>query len=101
MGLSCSLFPWENWEWPKAFATSQCMKPKSYFYFRALWALLFLGHLCADVLQNAYEGEMQLYLLTLSRWTLLVQVADNLLQLICAAEALECVHMFLQTLESD
>lgn len=61
------------------------MQPKCYFYFRTLWALIFLGHLCADVLQTAYDGEIQLYLVTVSRWTLLVQVADNMLQLYCAA----------------
>jgi len=56
-----------------------------------LWALIFLGHLCADVLLNAYDGQIQLYFLTLSRWALLVQVADNMSQLYCAASGLEAL----------
>eukprot|EP00438_Fugacium_kawagutii_P026661 Skav231868 [mRNA] locus=scaffold54:16633:30722:- [translate_table: standard] len=34
---------WENWEWPRAVATSPCMQPTTYFYFRMLWTLIFLS----------------------------------------------------------
>lgn len=71
MDLSCSLAPWDNWEWPRAVATS--------------------GHFCADLLLTAYDGEVQLYLLSLSRWALVVQVADNMLQLYCTASGLDAL----------
>lgn len=67
------------------------MQPKSYFYFRMLWTLIFLGHFCADLLLTAYDGEVQLYLLSLSRWALVVQVADNMLQLYCTASGLDAL----------
>ncbi|CAJ1387466.1 unnamed protein product [Effrenium voratum] len=53
------------------------MKPRPFLVFRALWFLIFLGHLCADIVQQCLDGEIWAYLLGLNRWSLLLQVADQ------------------------
>jgi len=87
MGVSCSLAPrWQAWEWPKAFATSPLLRPRAYLLLRALWALLFLGHFLALVIQRVIlEGESWVFFSKVTQWVFLAQVAESLLSLVCAA----------------
>jgi len=89
--FSTDVAPWDESEWPKAYATSPFMSTTAWVIFRGLSWALFVGHYIAHV--NYYwaeEGVM--YFIYLSRWMATLEVIEETLYFITTLQASSLVN---------
>mmetsp|Transcript_104455 Transcript_104455/g.248513 ORF Transcript_104455/g.248513 Transcript_104455/m.248513 type:complete len:276 (+) Transcript_104455:75-902(+) len=95
MVFSTSVQPWEDSEWPQAFATSNWMRPSFYLVFRGIWAALFLGHFIAHVVEYAVnQDEGWFYIMYLTRLALILETLSELLLFALAVWGYFCLSKF-------